>query len=140
MTENLSIAPNFRSNKGDFSDVEVDVMLSSQLLNNRLLLNGNFGYRDNTYRTSNTNFIGDFDIEYLLNNKGTFRLKAYKITICAMLSRLRAWVLCGSMTLTSSSARTRSRLLWPRPRITFQGEPHPLQTVAKPTCASLCPW
>ena len=77
MTENLSIAPNFRSNKGDFSDVEVDVMLSSQLLNNRLLLNGNFGYRDNTYRTSNTNFIGDFDIEYLLNNKGTFRLKAY---------------------------------------------------------------
>ncbi len=77
MTDNLSIAPNFRSNKGDFSDVEVDVMLSSQLLNNRLLLNGNFGYRDNTYNTSNTNFIGDFDIEYLLNSKGTIRLKAY---------------------------------------------------------------
>ena len=77
MTDNLSIVPNVRSNKGDFSDVEVDVMLSSQLLNNRLLLNGNFGYRDNTYNTSNTNFIGDFDIEYLLNNKGTLRLKAY---------------------------------------------------------------
>lgn len=77
MTDNLSIAPNFRSNKGDFSDVEVDVMLRSQLLNNRLYLNGNFGYRDNTYNTSNTNFIGDFDIEYLLNNKGTLRLKAY---------------------------------------------------------------
>jgi hypothetical protein len=57
--------------------MEVDVALSSQLLNNRLLLNGNFGYRDNTYNTSNTNFIGDFDIEYLLNSKGTFRLKAY---------------------------------------------------------------
>lgn len=77
MTEYLSIAPNFRSNKGDFSDMEVDVALSSQLLNNRLLLNGNFGYRDNTYNMSNTNFIGDFDLEYLLNNKGTFRLKAY---------------------------------------------------------------
>ena len=77
MTEYVSIAPNFRSNKGDFSDMEVDVALSSQLLNNRLLLNGNFGYRDNTYNTSNTNFIGDFDLEYLLNNKGTFRLKAY---------------------------------------------------------------
>ena len=47
------------------------------MLNNRLLLNGNFGYRDNTYNTSNTNFIGDFDLEYLLNSKGTFRLKAY---------------------------------------------------------------
>ena len=57
--------------------MEVDVALSSQLLNNRLLLNGNFGYRDNTYNTSNTNFIGDFDLEYLLNSKGTFRLKAY---------------------------------------------------------------
>ena len=77
MTDNLSIAPNVRTNKGDFSDVEVDVALSSQLLNNRLLLNGNFGYRDNTYNTSNTNFIGDFDLEYLLNSKGTFRLKAY---------------------------------------------------------------
>ena len=77
MTDNLSIAPNFRTDKGDFSDMEVDVALSSQLLNNRLLLNGNFGYRDNTYNSSNTNFIGDFDIEYLLNSKGTFRLKAY---------------------------------------------------------------
>lgn len=77
MSDNLSIAPNVRTDRGDFSDVEVDVALSSQLLNNRLLLNGNFGYRDNTYNTSNTNFIGDFDLEYLLNSKGTFRLKAY---------------------------------------------------------------
>ena len=74
MTDNLSIAPNVRT---DRSEVEVDVALSSQLLNNRLLLNGNFGYRDNTYNQSNTNFIGDFDLEYLLNSKGTFRLKAY---------------------------------------------------------------
>ena len=77
MSDNLSIAPNVRTDRGDFSDVEVDVALSSQLLNNRLLFNGNFGYRDNTYNSSNTNFIGDFDLEYLLNNKGTFRLKAY---------------------------------------------------------------
>ena len=75
MSDNLSIAPNFRTK--DFSDMEVDVALSSQLLNNRLLLNGNFGYRENTVNTSNTNFIGDFDIEYLLTSKGTFRLKAY---------------------------------------------------------------
>ena len=78
MTDNLSIAPNIRTDKY-FTDVEVDVALSSQLLNNRLLLNGNLGYRDNTYSqtSTNTNFIGDFDLEYLLNNKGTFRLKAY---------------------------------------------------------------
>lgn len=77
MSENWSISPNFRTDRGDFSDVEVDLALSSQLLNNRLLFNGNFGYRDNTYNTRNSNFIGDFDIEYLLNKKGTVRLKAY---------------------------------------------------------------
>lgn len=77
LSDNWSIAPNLRSDKGDFSDVEVDFALSSQLLNNRLLFNGNFGYRDNSMNTRNSNFIGDFDIEYLLNNRGTVRLKAY---------------------------------------------------------------
>lgn len=75
LSDNWSIAPNLRSDRGDFSDVEVDVALSSQLLNNRLLLNGNFGYRDKSL--NNNSFIGDFDIEYLLNPRGTWRLKAY---------------------------------------------------------------
>lgn len=77
LSENWQISPNFRSNKGDFSDVEVNLALSSQLLNNRLIFNGNFGYRDNTYNTRNSNFIGDFDLEYLLNRRGSIRLKVY---------------------------------------------------------------
>lgn len=75
LSDNWSVSPYFRTDKGDFSDMEVDLALSSTLLNNRLLLNGNFGYRDRS--TSNTTFVGDFDIEYLLNSKGTIRLKAY---------------------------------------------------------------
>ncbi|MCH5222694.1 MAG: translocation/assembly module TamB [Muribaculaceae bacterium] len=75
LTDKVSVAPSFRSDKGDFSDIEVDVALSSRLLNNRLLINGNFGYRDKS--TSNTTFIGDFDIEYLLTKNGNLRLKAY---------------------------------------------------------------
>lgn len=75
LSDKFSIAPTFRSDKGDFSDVEVDVALSSQLLNNRLLLNGTFGYRDKTL--NDNSFIGDFDIEYLLNRSGSLRLKAY---------------------------------------------------------------
>lgn len=75
LSDKWSIAPNFRSDRGDFSDVEVDVALSSHLLNNRLLLNGNFGYRDKAL--NNNSFIGDFDIEYLLNRSGSIRLKAY---------------------------------------------------------------
>lgn len=75
LSDNLSIAPSVRSDRGDFSDVEVDLMWSSTLLDNRLLFNGNFGYRDKTLNTNQ--FIGDFDIEYLLNKRGSWRLKAY---------------------------------------------------------------
>lgn len=75
LSDNWSIAPNLRSDRGDFSDIEVDVALSSRLLNNRLLLNGNFGYRDKSLNTNQ--FIGDFDVEYLLNKRGSWRLKAY---------------------------------------------------------------
>lgn len=75
LSDNWSVSPNLRSDRGDFSDVEVDVALSSRLLNNRLLLNGNFGYRDKSLNSNQ--FIGDFDIEYLLNRRGSVRLKAY---------------------------------------------------------------
>lgn len=75
LSDKWSIAPNLRSDRGDFTDVEVDVALSSRLLNNRLLLNGNFGYRDKSLNTNQ--FIGDFDIEYLLTPKGNWRLKGY---------------------------------------------------------------
>ncbi|WP_301344112.1 translocation/assembly module TamB domain-containing protein [uncultured Duncaniella sp.] len=75
LSDNWSIAPAIRSDRGDFSDVEVDVALSSQLLDNRLLFNGNLGYRDKSL--NNNSFIGDFDIRYLLNRLGTIQLKAY---------------------------------------------------------------
>ena len=61
-----------------WTDVEVEGMLSGQLLNNRLLVNGNFGYRDNPM--AQTNFVGDFDVEWLLTPSGDIRLKAYNRT------------------------------------------------------------
>ncbi len=75
LSDNWSIAPAIRSDRHDFSDVEIDVALSSHLLNNRLLLNGNLGYRDKSL--NNNSFIGDFDIRYLLNRSGSVMLKAY---------------------------------------------------------------
>ncbi|MCM1369457.1 MAG: translocation/assembly module TamB [Candidatus Amulumruptor caecigallinarius] len=75
LTDKISLSPSFKSEKDDFSDIAVDLTLSSSLLNNRLILNGNFGYRDKS--TSQTTFIGDFDIEYLLSRDGRLRLKAY---------------------------------------------------------------
>lgn len=75
LTDKFSLSPSFKSEKSDFSDMEVDVALSSSLFDNRLLINGNLGYRDKS--TSQTTFIGDFDIEYLLSKDGKLRLKAY---------------------------------------------------------------
>ena len=53
-------------------------MLRGRLLNNRLLINGNFGYRENPI--ANSNFMGDFEIQWLLTPKGNINLKAYSKT------------------------------------------------------------
>ena len=75
LTDKFSLSPSFKSDKSDLSDMEVDVALSSSLFDNRLLINGNLGYRDKS--TSQTTFVGDFDLEYLLSRDGRLRLKAY---------------------------------------------------------------
>ena len=75
ISDNWNIAPTFRSDRGDFSDMEFDLALSSRLLNKRLLFNGKFGYRDNDLNTNQV--IGDIDLEYLLDREGRWRLKAY---------------------------------------------------------------
>lgn len=81
LSDNFALGTNFRSDKGDFSDMEMDLSLSTRLLGDRLILNGNLGYRDPSNRvgmSNNTNsFIGDFDVEYLVNTTGTIRAKAY---------------------------------------------------------------
>ena len=71
---------NWNLSTGDkgWTDMEVEGILSGQLLNNRLLINGNFGYRDNPM--ANTNFVGDFEAEWLINRSGDIRLKAYNET------------------------------------------------------------
>ncbi|MCH5312691.1 MAG: translocation/assembly module TamB domain-containing protein, partial [Prevotella sp.] len=71
----------FRSSTGEegWNDMEVEGILSGQLLNNRLLINGQFGYRNNATQ-ANPSFIGDFDIRYLLQPNGNLALKVYNQT------------------------------------------------------------
>ena len=75
---NWNIGTNLSTGDKGWTDLEVEGLLSGQLLNNRLLINGNFGYRDNPM--ANTNFIGDFQAEWLLTRSGDIRLKAYNET------------------------------------------------------------
>ncbi|MCC8187633.1 MAG: translocation/assembly module TamB [Bacteroides sp.] len=75
---NWSLGTNLSAGDKGWTDMEVEAILSGQLLNNRLLINGNFGYRDNPLST--TNFVGDFQAEWLLTRSGDIRLKGYNET------------------------------------------------------------
>ena len=77
-TDKVQIGTNIRASQDGFdSGTEYEMLLSSQLLDNRLLINGNFGMR-NTLNTGKANtFIGEFDLEYKLTPSGDIRLKAY---------------------------------------------------------------
>lgn len=76
ITDKVQIGTNIRAGQDwGIQDTEVEMLLSSQLLNNRLLLNGNFGYKNNA--TQKQVFIGEFDLEYKLTRNGDIRLKAY---------------------------------------------------------------
>lgn len=59
-----------------WQDLDIEGILTGSLLNDRLLINGNFGYRDNAL-TQNSSFIGDFDIKWRLKESGNTYLKAY---------------------------------------------------------------
>lgn len=76
--DNWDISGNFSSSEKGWNRMEVEGMLRGRLLNNRLLINGNFGYRENPI--ANSNFIGDFEIQWLLTPKGNVNLKAYSKT------------------------------------------------------------
>lgn len=69
---------NVATGNNGWEDVDVEGMLSGRMLNNRLIFNGNFGYRDNPVAQSN--FVGDFDLQWLLTKNGNLVLKAYSET------------------------------------------------------------
>ncbi len=69
---------NLSTGQEGWTDMEIEGMLSGRLLNNRLLVNGNFGYRESAM--SETSFVGDFDVQYLLTRNGNLILKAYNKT------------------------------------------------------------
>ncbi len=75
---NWSFGTNLRTGETGWDQLDVEGILSGKLLSGRLLLNGNFGYRESYY--NNNNFIGDFDIQYVLNKTKTLSLKAYNQT------------------------------------------------------------
>ena len=77
-SQNWNVGTHLTTGEKGWSDVEAEAILSGRLLNNRLIINGNFGYRENTLQ--NTNFVGDFEAIWLLTPNGEFRLRGYNQT------------------------------------------------------------
>ncbi|MBR2184007.1 MAG: translocation/assembly module TamB domain-containing protein [Prevotella sp.] len=73
---NWSIGANVTPGTDGFSNAEYEGLLSGKMFNNRLLFNGQFGYRDNIMKNTQ-NFIGDFSLQYLLTPSGNISLKVY---------------------------------------------------------------
>jgi len=76
--KNWNFGTNLSTGQNGWNEMDIEGMLSGRLLNNRLIVNGNFGYRDNPL--TNSNFVSDFVAELLLNRTGTVRLKTYNET------------------------------------------------------------
>ena len=75
---NWNFGANISTGNEGWNNAEYEGLVSGRLFNNRLLFNGQFGYRDNANAT--TSFIGDFDLRYLLKPNGNFAVRVYNQT------------------------------------------------------------
>lgn len=75
---NWNFGANISTGDEGFNNAEYEGLLNGRMLNNRLIFNGQFGYRDNANATSS--FIGDFDLQYLLQPNGNLAIKVYNQT------------------------------------------------------------
>jgi hypothetical protein len=76
ISDNVSMGVNYyNSSDGVNRGNEINVNVGFEMLNKRLIVSGNVGYRDDIL--ADNNFIGDFDVEYKLNKSGKLRAKAY---------------------------------------------------------------
>lgn len=65
ISSNLSASSYLNNDATNLNNKELEGILEARLLNNRLLVNGSFGYRENTINNT-SNFVGDIDARYLL--------------------------------------------------------------------------
>ena len=78
-TDKWSFGTNISPGTEGWNNAEYEGIINGRMLNNRLLINGQFGYRDNATHAT-PSFIGDFDVRYLLTPNGNFAFKVYNQT------------------------------------------------------------
>lgn len=61
----------------DISNDQIELALSTQILNDRVTIDGNIGNNANPNAGNNSNVVGDFDVNVKLTDNGKLQLKAY---------------------------------------------------------------
>ncbi len=79
LSSNVSASSYLSNDATNLSNKELEGILEAHLFNNRLLVNGNFGYRENTINNT-SNIIGDFEVKYLLLPKHGISIRGYNKT------------------------------------------------------------
>lgn len=76
ISNDFDIGVNYRPGS-EITDREVEVALSTQLLNDQLSINGSVDMKTNATAKNTNKIVGDFDVDYKINKKGNVRLHAY---------------------------------------------------------------
>ncbi|MCF8365912.1 MAG: translocation/assembly module TamB, partial [Bacteroidales bacterium] len=61
----------------ELTEDELQVALNTQLFNDRLTIDGNFGVRGASQEQNTSNVVGDINLEYQMTKDGRFRVKAF---------------------------------------------------------------
>jgi hypothetical protein len=73
ISNDFDVGFNYRPGTKDINSQELQVALSTQLLNDKVTINGNFGVAG-TKAAEETPLLGDFDIEYKITEKIRFKV------------------------------------------------------------------
>lgn len=77
--KHVDLSLNYQNASADKA-AEYSVGASTSLFNDRTIIEGYFGYKDDKASDISSQFIGDFSIEQKLNELGTWRLKVFNVT------------------------------------------------------------
>ena len=77
-SNNLSLGFDYQATDAATSDIQAQIFYQP---NNRLIINGNLGYRNDNIVNNTNRFIGDVDFQWLLTEAGKLRFKAYNHTV-----------------------------------------------------------
>jgi hypothetical protein len=75
LSKNVNLGVNYKPST-DLTSRQIELAISTQLFNDRLSIDGNFGVANNQ-QTAAASSLVDVNVEYKLTNNGKFRVKAY---------------------------------------------------------------